>query len=445
MINNVTAQDDEEYSAEASINLANRELPGIKKNWTKIDLVVNDAFGLPWDLLKDKYRPIVMQTWWRILYQIPDIERYLGYTSLVFEVDESSLPRGWSVKFEPSTISETTTYRTHRISVYMQINELASVYNPTIKIKCIRYDTLGGYYGTTYINLPVKAASLNYAFLEAKETTKKAPPKSIVKFPIEIRNSGEYVGTYKFDIDDMDGTLSLISEQGLILQPGEKRTVELSVLTPERFYDMGTNRQIKVKIHPVGHPSDSFETDVIVITEGFYISPLIGIIAAPIIIIILLIIAFFYYQRRRKITKIIGPKPEKPWEIPEEREYLEELKIDDEKKYEKVRRMMEKEYESAMLWYDYYIEAMNKKPKTERNGRKVLNDFFKNNRKTKVKKEKPKRQIKPKEEKPEQQETPDIVKTQYEAIQKRKIENQKKKQKALEKIRKEQDKQKRNK
>ena len=156
---------------------------------------------------------------WPILFQIKDIKRILGYTSISFDVE---CPSGWAGKVEPATIAKTTQGYIHdNLTLYLQVTDLASEYNPTIKIKCTRYDVLGGEYGVTYLTLPVKASSLNFAFINALEPTKKAAPRSIVYFPIEIANQGEYRGSYQFSIDEQSGMIGLVSQQTLILEPGE--------------------------------------------------------------------------------------------------------------------------------------------------------------------------------------------------------------------------------
>jgi len=64
-------------------------------------------------------------------------------------------------------------------------------------------------------------------------------------------------------------------------------------------------------------------------------------------------------------------RPDKPWEIPEEKAYLDKLKKTDEEKYNEILKMMHEEYKSALLWYKYYIDATIKKIREEKNKEKI--------------------------------------------------------------------------
>jgi len=313
-----TSAQEGQTNAEIVANINELTIPSIQKNWTAIKFTVYDFFGLPWDKLKDQFTIIQMRIIWPILFQIKDIKRYLGYTSISFDVE---CPPGWSGKVEPATIPKTTGEYVHNLTLYLQVTDLATEYNPTIKIKCTRYDVLGDEYGISYLTLPVKASALNFAFVNALEPTKKAAPRSIVYFPLQIMNKGEYRGIYKFEIEAEEGMLGLISEQTLLLEPGETKIVQLGVRTTEVFYDIGTPRNVKIIVSPLGSSTNKFETNVIVITEGFYISPLISIVISIIFILAFIIYFLFFYLRNKRERELFG-KPEKPWTIPEEKAYL---------------------------------------------------------------------------------------------------------------------------
>jgi len=65
----------------------------------------------------------------------------------------------------------------------------------------------------------------------------------------------------------------------------------------------------------------------------------------------------------RKISGKNSKKPEKPWNIPEEQQHLQELKRTDKKAYEQERILMEDEFKSALLWYEWYRKSLRKKQK----------------------------------------------------------------------------------
>jgi len=432
---------EEQQTAEIALRIDDVKIPNIAKNWTAIPLVIDDNFGLDWNYINQNFGKFTTNIYWRIMFGLPEIERYLGYTSILFEPDEDSVPEGWFVKIEPSTIGETTANMSHKITMYAQVNELAAKYNPTIRIKCIRFDVLGDIYGVTYATIPLKAVSLNYAFINALEPSKKTAPKTLIYFPIEVTNKGEYIDTYHFEIKDNDGTYSLISQQVLVLNPGEKKTVELGVFTPEVFFDAGTPRRIDIILYPIRSPSEKFEASVIVITEGFYISPLVGLILAPIIILLIMIYFIFLYLKQKRDKKLYGKPPVKPWILPEKKQYLKELIKKDEEKYKKEMEKLKDEYNSALE--SYKQKRTEKKQRKGKNKQKAeskekqkegkenkLISFFKKSEK--------------KEEKPiKKEEEPERIKTEEQDIQQKSEEGQRKKEEALLRIKREQEKQRR--
>ncbi len=397
----VGAEDDESYeqTAEVAINLADDYIPSIKKEWTTINLTVQDVFGLNWDYLQDAFPVWYMKIVWPYMFGIKEIDRFLGYTSLsFFPIVESSDPDGWSAKITPASIDSTTQGRNHTIVLQVKANELANDYNPTVVIECKRYDAIGEYYGSTYATIPVKAESLNFALVDVVEATKQASPKSLVDFEMIITNQGEYKDTYYVDVTDENGTKGIVSQQVLVLNPGEATSVTITYLTPEVLFDPGTPRRLNISVYPVENPDAEFNLDVIVITQGMYISPLAFIVLGAIIVLLIivyvvvrLLLAKFnkdLYERlfgpktKVKGGKIEVVKPEKPWKISSEQKHLETLKAKDKKKYEAELTMMEQEYQSAVLWYDHYVQALKikasedlKKAKLEAKKKKAkLND-----------------------------------------------------------------------
>lgn len=428
LVQSKKAQEAIPNTAEISVTIDDVIIPGIQKNWTAINLTVIDNYGLNWTaikaLQKDPKHPLYKilfsdfwtQTWWVYVYKIP--KGILGYTSILLKPE---YPEGWAVKVNPSAFNTTTAGMRHPITVYAQVNELASDYSPLIKIKVIRFDTFGAEYGTSYINLPLKAIGLNFAYMNAIEPTKKASPRSVVSFPIEVTNEGEYRNTYQFDVTGELGTYGLVTQQSLTLDRGEMRTVRVQVMTPEVFYDVGTPRKVDISIYPLGNPGGKSTLSVIVITEGFYISPLITFILGIIIILALIIYFLFFYLRAKRERDLYG-RPDKPWTIPEERAHLVELKRTDKTAYEQERAMMGDEYKSALLYYKDYRASLRPKPEE-----KILEKP--------VQKEKPKKRIpilsKKAEAPPKEQKTESIMLP---------VEDQTK-EKALAKIRREQEKQ----
>ncbi len=74
-------------------------------------------------------------------------------------------------------------------------------------------------------------------------------------------------------------------------------------------------------------------------------------------LLLLLIIGFYFYRRKKTYEKVCQ-KPDKPWNIPEEKRHLEQLKKTNKEEYNNVLEMMEQEYQSAFLWYKAYCNVM---------------------------------------------------------------------------------------
>jgi hypothetical protein len=374
----VQAQEEEEWSAEVNAYIIG-EIPSIKvTEWTPINITLNDAFGIDWEYLSSSLFPyaskflgpqinvLYMNIVWSISPLMPSyVQDFLGYTKIRLEPEiVEGNPKGWYLKVTPNFIPEANPGRNYSITLEARVDDSAINYSIIAGIKCTRIDTNGGEIGTSYIYVPIKASPTNYIKMNAIATRKNAGPKSMVYFTFDITNEGYYRDVFQFDLEEENGLLALTNEQAVALNPGETRAITMGVLTPEKFWDPGTPNKIDVNIYSIGDPTKTLVGSLVVYTEGFYISPLVLIILTPIIIILGIIYLLYFYRREKKEKEILG-KPEKPWNIPEEKQHLEELKQKNKEEYEKERQMMEDEYKSAMLWYKNYREAERQRGKSE--------------------------------------------------------------------------------
>jgi len=469
----VQAEIEEPAEIIATIDTTDNKIPPIKvSEWTSINITVKDAFGINWADLSSRL-PIRANYIWKIIH--PDWRPFLGFTSLRFEPEIiEGNPKGWELKPLP-TISNADQGKIYNLTLQVRTNDISVDYSVVIGIKVTRVNVYGEDFGTSYIYIPVKASSLNNIKMDTTLSTKEVPPHSHTHFDVTVKNFGYYKDMFQLEFIN-DGDLKVAaSGQVFVLNPGESQNIRISVLTPEKIYDFGTPNAIEVYATSTSDPNPVLLGTIVVITKGAYISPLTGIILAPMITILILI----YFRKQKKEQELFG-KPQKPWNIPIERKHLEELKQKDKEAYEKERLMMEDEYKSAMLWYDSYRQSIKQEKqigKSKQFNLKV-NEFFK---KPEDKKEKPeekkpikkqkdktensyskffsksekkekqpekekkpeKKVEKPKEKKEEKpKETPEIVKEQYKAVQKRSAESERRKQIALEKIKRAQEKQK---
>ena len=385
----VQAQEEtDELSAEINAAIIG-DIPSVKiTEWTPINISIEDAFGIDWDRLKDLIPEWRMRLLWPFIPAFPQpVQRFLGYTSLRLEPDiVEGNPKGWYVRVNPSAIPETNPGYVHPVTLEVRTDDSAIDYSVVVGIKCTRIDTLGGEIGESTIYVPVKASPTNFVEMRADRTTKTVGLKSMVYFTLDIVNNGYYKDVFQFELDAENGLMGLFQEQAIVLNPGETQRVTLGILTPETFFDPGTPNKVDVYVYSTGDSARTLVGSLVVYTQGFYISPLVGIILVPIIVVVILIYLFFFYFREKRDRERYG-KPDKPWTIPEEKQYLEELKEKDKAEYERVLQMMDDEYRSALLWYESYRRAMKRqeqvekirqqKPKKDKNNNEVLKNFFK--------------------------------------------------------------------
>jgi len=183
-------------------------------------------------------------------------------------------------------------------------------------------------------------------------------PNELLSIPIQIQNLGSHVDTFNFNVSTNTGSQLKISQPPAItLAPNEVGHTMISVASPLSFQDPGTTHSIYIEAHSVYEPEKVFANTVILTTRGVYLSEMNAMYSAFIGILILLAVGLFLYRRRRLFNKICQ-KPDKPWEIPEEKKHLEQLKKTDKEEYNNVLNMMGDEYKSSLLWYKDYCKAM---------------------------------------------------------------------------------------
>lgn len=376
-------------------------------------------------------------------------------------------PDAWFVNFDPSLLNSPmgSVMKTNAtISLRSPPNAQNPIQSTVIKIKMVDYwvfgDTwfventsqkkitrvvwpffalilgFGKYSGkvlptTYYAYLSVKVKAFHDVDIEALplQTIK---PNQAVSIPISVRNLGNYNDTFGFRINGDYGPIDLITPVTISLTPGETADTYLAIASPNVFLDTGTLRSVTVEAYSIDQPNVTIGKQRIALeTQGVYLSQMNGTFVG-ILFIFILIVAFFIWLRRKRRNVQKG-KPQKSWTIPEERQYLEELKHQDKKAYEKEQQMMEDEYKSALLWFKYYKEAMKreakkkpeqkkeKKPKKETKKLELepkektkgrLNKFFKRSKEKPAKKEeiieKPVVALAPPEKKLEEQKPQEI-------------------------------------
>ncbi len=321
-------------------------------------------------------------------------------------------------------------------------------------------------------------------------------PDEIVSIPITLQNLGNYNDTFSFRVVSDHENIRIAEPMSITLAPGEVDKAFLGVSVPPSVFDFGTIHNIEIEAYSIDEVNRTIASRTVTLeTKGVYVSEISGLGIFFFIFIFIILVLFLMMRRRRLLDSICG-KPDKPWDIPEEKRYLESLKKRDKDKYSEVLKMMEDEYQSALLWYDSYIcsvlqpkpvkKEKNKKEKVEKikakkvkkeKSEKKLFSLFKKEEKPieekitedkqieeKSVEEKPKKKIKnffkktdEAEEKTSIQEKPieieekedlkiteePLIKTEKDYIDKKALAEKVRKERALKKIKQDQDKQKR--
>jgi hypothetical protein len=356
----------------------------------------------------------------------PTWRRFLGYTSLTLETSiVQGDPRGWYVKIDPTYIAQTDAGKIYNnITLQVKTDDIAVDYAVVVGVKVTRLDVYGNPAGVTNITVPVKASALNNLIMNTiGATTINVPPHSYASFDVNIQNQGYYKDMFFLEFLNTSDLFVSTSQQVIVLNPGETQAVHIEVLTPERFYDLGTPTKINVYVTSASDPTPRLIGSLVVVTEGVYVSSLVGIILAPILIILILLYIFVFYLRAKREKERYG-KPEKPWKLPEEQAHLQELKRSDKKAYNQEMLMMEDEYKSAMLYYQDYRQSLKAKPKeetlrTEEQPKKPLSRLLKKSQKPPKVEEKKVEAIVPAEDTTKQKALAKIQKEQEKALKRK--------------------------
>jgi hypothetical protein len=212
-----------------------------------------------------------------------------------------------------------------------------------------------------YVDIIVKLNRFHLANIKPTSNVEIGPDE-LISIPIEIENLGSHIDCFNFKINS-DSELIISPPTAITLGPNEIGHASIGVASPHIFNDPGTSHLINIEAYSIYDTNSVFTNTVTVISRGIYISEIVAIYSAIFITIVVLFIAILLLRRRRILSERCK-KPEKPWSIPEEKKYLENLKEKDKQEYKKVRYMMQDEYKSALLWYNSYRKSIDEKSST---------------------------------------------------------------------------------
>jgi len=201
-------------------------------------------------------------------------------------------------------------------------------------------------------------------------------PYEVKSIPVTIQNLGSHIDTFNFRVKTSDKNIFVTPPPAITIKPGEEVQALVGVAAPKTFLSIGSTASIFLEAYSVDDPNSVFSNTIILSTIGIYTSGSPTYNFVLILITLLVIIGLIFYfttKRREKILK----KPDKPWNIPEEKQYLEKLKEKDKQKYNDTIDMMKDEYNSALLWHKYYCDDILRKRKSPKRKIELKIDFKK--------------------------------------------------------------------
>jgi len=197
-------------------------------------------------------------------------------------------------------------------------------------------------------------------------------PYEVKSIPVTIRNIGSHIDTFNFRVSTDEKNMLVTPPPALTLKPGEEVEALVGVAAPKRFLSIGSMSSIFLEAYSVDDPDNVFPQTITLSTVGIHATGGPTYNFALMLIFLFIVVAITIYLIRRRRERIIK-KPEKPWEILEEKKYLETLELKDKKKFNEIIDMMKSEYRSALLWHKYYCDSIIRKRKSSDKKIKIIN------------------------------------------------------------------------
>jgi hypothetical protein len=225
---------------------------------------------------------------------------------------------------------------------------------------------------TIEAHFTLRLAPLPNALIDVLGGDTSARPYQDVKFRVRITNTDFYAANYRLraTIIDADGiTGSAIPVHGAgsyFLMPQESIIVDMGFRAPrEKFWYNGDVALVSIAVEPADTAGPLRTTGHIVEMNGFYLSENLVLLVIVAIAQAFLFVWLILFAKRTYEKRYLG-RPIPPWEIPEERSYLERLKREDPRAHYVTRYfLMEEEHRSALLWFYTYKRQSKRQLKAE--------------------------------------------------------------------------------
>jgi hypothetical protein len=235
---------------------------------------------------------------------------------------------------------------------------------------------------------------------------KEFTPNTITSIPVTLQNWGNYNDTFSFRIKTDRKDIKISDPISITLAPGETKDTFIGISIPPNIFDFGTIHNVKIEAFSIDDPNETIaENPITFETKGLYITEM-GFIGIFFLFFIIVLGVGLLIYRQRNLYVQYCEKPDKPWEITEEKKNLDKLKEKNLTKYRETLAMMENEYDSALLWHKYYCESLIRaeQKKNEKAREERLKERKKEIEKLKKEKEKEKEKLKKLREKEKKEE-----------------------------------------
>ena len=242
--------------------------------------------GFNWTKLEQRgfffakiYLPIVFRS---IIY-------LLGYNSVVFEAEVVDNPLGWEAWVSPSSVTYFTGDSQAEVDLHVKVSRPTTANTATVRIRYTAYSGGSNIMGTATTDVLVSVEQYHLAEVTALEQHREVTPDSVVYFPIEVKNRGNYEDTFEFEVEnESNGFIGLVSGH-ITLKPGETGQVMAMILTPYVYlFDFGTQTSLNISAYSVYEPTKKFSTSISVTSKGVLISEMFLLTIAIIILIVII-------------------------------------------------------------------------------------------------------------------------------------------------------------
>lgn len=282
---------------------------------------------------------------------------------------------GWTLAPAPPTIAQSLRGETYEGFIVIQSQPTNAVRTATANMRIVMcnyqqrdicVEKQENFTAIVYPS-PALQARIVYDSPERPGAPNEAPPNALVTIPVEVQNTDLYVQKVIVQMQVAPGPnidpaqIPVIGNGPYVLQPGEIRAVNLTILTPRlTTWYYAVPLIYTVVVTNAQEPSIRFTVEGALTVDGFYFSEQL-LIMIPILLLLLVLFLLAVLAGKRFYDENILGKPVPPWRIPQEARALNELRKTNPREFYITRYfLMVEEYESALNWF-YSYKARTKR------------------------------------------------------------------------------------